>query len=75
MTRASLACACRSVNSSADLDEHIGGLRAQLLRSEQEKELMRGKLEEAVAAKEMVMKEVRAHRGAATGMALMTITL
>lgn len=42
----------------AELDEHIGGLRAQLLRSEQEKELMRVKLEEALSEKELVMREV-----------------
>jgi hypothetical protein len=41
-----------------DVVEQIGHLRAQLLRSEQDKELMRIKLEEEIAEREKAQKQV-----------------
>lgn len=40
------------------MDEQIGHLRAQLLRSEQDRELMRVKLEEETAEREKAQKQV-----------------
>jgi hypothetical protein len=45
--------------SNADVEEQMVHMRAQLLRAEQEKELMRVKLEEEVAEKEKAQKQVR----------------
>lgn len=47
-----------AVHSMSDVEEKIGVLRAQLLRSEQEKELMRIKLEEETAEREKAQKQV-----------------
>lgn len=54
----SLPC-CSPLNSNAEVEEQISQLRSQLLHIEQEKELMRIKLEEEVAEKEKAQKQVR----------------
>jgi hypothetical protein len=52
--------------SNSEVEEQLVHLRAQLLRAEQEKELMRVKLEEEVAEREKAQKQVgRALWGAA----------
>jgi len=43
---------------NADVEEQIGHLRAQLLRSEQDNELMRIKLEQETAEREKAQKQV-----------------
>lgn len=48
------ALRCRN----ADVEEQIGHLRAQLLRSEQDNELMRIKLEQETAEREKAQKQV-----------------
>jgi hypothetical protein len=50
-----LPCTCRN----ADVEEHISHLRAELLRSEQDNELMRIKLEQETAEREKAQKQVR----------------
>jgi hypothetical protein len=50
---------------NADVEEQIGHLRAQLLRSEQDKDLMRVKLEEETAEREKAQKQVSKHAAAA----------
>jgi hypothetical protein len=47
-------CSC----SNADVECQIGHLRAQLLRSEQDNELMRIKLEQETAEREKAQKQV-----------------
>jgi hypothetical protein len=44
--------------SNADVECQIGHLRAQLLRSEQDNELMRIKLEQETAEREKAQKQV-----------------
>lgn len=44
--------------SNADVEAQIGHLRAQLLRSEQDNELMRIKLEQETAEREKAQKQV-----------------
>lgn len=53
--RACRRCCC----SNADVEQQIGHLRAQLLRSEQDNELMRVKLEAETAEREKAQKQVR----------------
>lgn len=46
------------MHRNADVEEQIGHLRAQLLRSEQDNELMRIKLEQETAEREKAQKQV-----------------
>lgn len=53
------ACLDVAVCRNADVEEQISHLRAQLLRSEQDNELMRIKLEQETAEREKAQKQVR----------------
>ena len=53
-------------HSNADVEQQIGHLRAQLLRSEQDNELMRIKLEQETAEREKAQKQACALDGSCT---------
>jgi hypothetical protein len=67
--RTHCAPACRN----ADVEAQISHLRAQLLRSEQDNELMRVKLEQETAEREKAQKQVRGRRGACTRLLLVPL--